>query len=87
MALILRRKKDGSVHLDGPAPDYHEFSTRMLGRLKADGLGDVVVTIHSAEGDLLYEMERPIHANEEDESSPVTSYAFRRVGSKKGAKR
>jgi hypothetical protein len=86
MALILRKKKDGSVHVDGPAPDYHEFSTRMLGRIVADGLGDVVVTLHTADGDVCYELERPILANEADETSSVVSYAVRRVGAKKGAK-
>ncbi len=76
MALILHRKKDGSVRLDGPPPEHHELSTRMLGRLVQEGYGTVRLVLHTAQGDVVYELERAILADEGVETSPVASYAF-----------
>lgn len=83
MALVLHKRKDGSIEIEGGPPEYHELSTRMLGRLVAELGATVTVTLRTASGEVVYELERAIVANEELETSPVIAYAFRRVGGKR----
>ena len=79
MALILHRKKDGSVRVEGEPSSYHELSTRMLGRLVQEGYGSVRIVLATADGELVYELERALVADEGSETSPVTGYAFRLI--------
>ena len=87
MALILRRRKDGTLHAEGDLPAYHEFTPRFLGRLVEELGGRVQVIVPAAEGEAVYEIERAIKADPDAETSPVIGYAARRVSARTSKQR
>lgn len=55
MSLHLRRRADGTLSITGEAPDEHEFPMSFLNR-EIGKLVDVHVTVHTDEGDVVYEV-------------------------------
>jgi len=55
-ALLIRKRRDGSVVVDGGLPDRHVFSARWIAR-ELGHLCRVTVTLTTSEGEQLYELE------------------------------
>jgi hypothetical protein len=55
-SLVIRKKRDGTVVLEGKLPKQHTFSARWLDREIKSGLVDVCITVHTSDGDLDYQM-------------------------------
>ena len=56
MALVLRRRGDGSVHVSGEPPEIHGFAPGFIERGIAEGYVRVEVTLQTAAGPLVYEL-------------------------------
>lgn len=55
MSLVLRKRKDGTVHPMKELPDSHEFSARWIDRAVGSGLVSVRITLHLGDEDKEYE--------------------------------
>jgi hypothetical protein len=85
-ALVIHKKKDGTVTLEGKAPDELTISTRLIGSGAEEGHIDTTVTYHFADGDVEYRVVEAQLGDPENPNSPVTSYRLARVRSKAAAK-
>lgn len=55
--LILRRAADGTVRIQGTAPDRHVFPASFINRELDAGAVEVHVTLHTGEGPVVYLMD------------------------------
>lgn len=83
-ALILHRRKDGTVTMRGDAPSEHKFTPKFLGRMAAEGWGSLVATLNVEGEKVSYELVGPVHADPANTDSAIIEYEFRRVAGKKG---
>jgi hypothetical protein len=57
MALVLRKRADGSLHLMGDAPDEHNFSPEKLTELALEGIASIdgrELTLRFANAEIVY---------------------------------
>jgi hypothetical protein len=76
-SLIIRKKRDGSVNIEGEAPDTQTFSARFLQRELGD-LVDVRIILHTSDGDMEYQFQgyEPIEGAFEDEEKTIPRLNF-----------
>lgn len=57
MALIIRKRANGEVHLEGDPPDEHVFSARHIERELQTGLIEVLIGIRTDDGPHYYRLQ------------------------------
>lgn len=81
-SLIIHKKKDGTVNVEGEFPDQLTISTRYLAKEAAEGNIQMMVAFDLDNGGAVYKMVAAYLGDPENPDSPITGYQFEKVAAK-----
>lgn len=86
-SIVVHKKKDGTVTLDGTAPDKLLVSSRMLGQAVESGHISVEVVYHFESGDVRYGAVKVALGDPNNPNSPAVGFHIEKIsdGTKKPA--
>lgn len=94
-SLQIRKKRDGTVAIQGDLPDEHTFSSRWIAR-ELGGLVTVKLTVHTTDGDEEYDLEgfdyhldadgKPVVDDDGTDRANFTGWRARRTAAAKSKK-
>ena len=83
-SIVIHKKKDGTVTLDGDAPDQLVVSTRLIASGATEGHISTELTYHFANGaHATYKVVGPALGDPNNENSPITGFHVEKVSEKK----
>lgn len=78
-SIIIHKKKDGTVTLDGDAPDTLVISTGLIAQGASEGHITTDVTYHFNIGDVTYRILEASLGDADNPDSPITGYKLAKV--------
>lgn len=75
MALIIHKRKDGSVRLDQEEfPEEHRVTPRFLSQLASNDWGRVTLELETEQGIAVYELVEAVQSVPDDPNSPIVAF-------------